>query len=140
MRALYLAMGTPALAAAFSLPALAQHRGHHAQRHLRVEPWHGDIRRFHRDDFSVWRGGRWYHGLHGGRDGWWWIVGLNWYLYPGPVYPYPNPYFPPPAVALAPPVSDAAPPYWYYCANPAGYYPYVPRCFGRWQRVPAIPQ
>ena len=26
---------------------------------------------------------------------------------------------------------------WYYCANPAGYYPYVTQCYGPWQVVPA---
>ena len=28
---------------------------------------------------------------------------------------------------------------WYYCHNPAGYYPYVQSCSGGWQRVPAQP-
>jgi hypothetical protein len=26
---------------------------------------------------------------------------------------------------------------WYYCADPAGYYPYVTQCFTGWQSVPA---
>lgn len=26
---------------------------------------------------------------------------------------------------------------WYYCSNPAGYYPYVTQCYGTWQAVPA---
>ena len=26
---------------------------------------------------------------------------------------------------------------WYYCPNPAGYYPYVTQCYARWQTVPA---
>jgi hypothetical protein len=26
---------------------------------------------------------------------------------------------------------------WYYCSNPAGYYPYVSQCYGAWQVVPA---
>jgi hypothetical protein len=62
-----------------------------------------------------------------------------WYFYPAPVYPYPDPYLPPGAVA--PPVSGPAlgspQQYWYYCANPAGYYPYVPQCGTTWQAVPA---
>ena len=39
--------------------------------------------------------------------------------------------------------SDAAPSassptqYWYYCQNPAGYYPYVTSCTTAWQPVPA---
>jgi len=27
--------------------------------------------------------------------------------------------------------------YWYYCSNPAGYYPYVSQCNTGWQTVPA---
>jgi hypothetical protein len=26
---------------------------------------------------------------------------------------------------------------WYYCSNPAGYYPYVTQCYTGWQAVPA---
>lgn len=28
---------------------------------------------------------------------------------------------------------------WYYCQNPAGYYPYVQNCAGGWQPVPMVP-
>lgn len=65
--------------------------------------------------------------------------------YPNPYY-YP-PYYYPPAVVAVP----ATPPtyieqeevpapsaYWYYCANPPGYYPYVKHCPGGWQ--PVAPQ
>ena len=27
--------------------------------------------------------------------------------------------------------------YWYYCSDPAGYYPYVMQCSADWQPVPA---
>jgi hypothetical protein len=27
--------------------------------------------------------------------------------------------------------------YWYYCQNPAGYYPYIQQCSTNWQPVPA---
>jgi hypothetical protein len=47
---------------------------------------------------------------YGDRDGWWWIVGCVYYLYPAPVYPYPDPYVPPTVVP--------APTYWFYCQNP----------------------
>jgi eukaryotic-like serine/threonine-protein kinase len=41
----------------------------------------------------------------------------------------------PPVVGL-----PAAPPmFWYYCHNPAGYYPYVPSCPGGWTPVPSTP-
>jgi hypothetical protein len=36
---------------------------------------------------------------------------------------------------------DYTPPYsaqtWYYCSDPAGYYPYVTQCNTGWQTVPA---
>lgn len=128
----------PALALSFTVmqASLADDHGWHGDRHDRHDDrrgdWHGDIRHFHDRDFDHWRAGRWYHGRHTGRLGWWWIVGGTWYFYPAPVYPYPNPYLPP---TVAPP--PAAAPVWYYCANPPGYYPYVPQCAAPWQAVPA---
>ena len=52
--------------------------------------------------------------------------------YGAPVVIYTQP------TAVAPP----APPqnYWYYCANPQGYYPYVQQCPGGWTQVPSTPQ
>ncbi len=95
--------------------------------------WDGDIHHFQGRDFERWRGGGWFHGLHEGRDGWWWVVGPDFYFYPAPVYPYPDPYVPPVVTAVPAPAS----PTWYYCANPQGYYPYVPQCTVPWQQVPA---
>lgn len=43
------------------------------------------------------------------------------FFYPAPVYPYELPY------------------YW-YCANPQGYYPYISQCWTRWQAIPAPPR
>lgn len=107
----------------------------------RDDHWRGDIHRFHEYDFDRWRGGRWFHGPHGGRDGWWWVLGGEWYFYPQPIYPYPDPYVPP-AVAMPAPAPGAAPApqTWYYCANPQGYYPYVSQCPQPWQAVPAMPR
>lgn len=104
--------------------------------------WHGSIYRLHDHDHVRWRHGRWHHGYHGGRLGWWWTVGPSWYWYPAPVYPYPEPYTPPvviqvPTTPAAPPQAQA--PMWYYCAQPEGYYPYVSECPGGWQPVPATP-
>ena len=119
--------------ASLAMPALAADHGRgHGTR------WHGDIRHFHERDLHRWRGGHWYHGRHAGRTGWWWIVGPAWYFYPAPIRPYPDPYLPP--VEVAPPPAAITPPqYWYYCANPPGYYPYVAQCRSRWKRVPATP-
>ena len=95
-----------------------------------------DIRNFHRHDLDAWRHGRWHHERHNGVFGWWWFGGGLWYYYPAPIYPYPDPYVPP--YATLPPPSDAPPANWYYCDNPRGYYPYVPRCYGYWHKVPAV--
>lgn len=71
----------------------------------------------------------------------------------GPRYYYPPPYYYYPPVVTAPaspPVyiergdSQPAPDpgaanWWYYCANPSGYYPYVKQCPGGWQRVSPQP-
>ena len=35
------------------------------------------------------------------------------------------------------PGSSSSAQYWYYCQNPAGYYPYVTSCTTTWQPVPA---
>jgi len=134
-------------------------RGHDRDRDWRHDRghdrhWRGDGPRFGEHDMVRWRGGRWHHGRHDGRQGWWWVVGGVWYLYSAPVYPYPDPYQPPvvmveqPATVVAPPVY-APPPapvaapapaqYWYYCESPAGYYPYVSQCPSAWQKVPATP-
>jgi hypothetical protein len=106
---------------------------------------------------SSWAGGGHYHGGHhhghGGRVGVYIGVpfGYSWYG-PSPYYypPYYSvPYYAPPVVIRQAPqvyIERAAPQaapqnevYWYYCANPAGYYPYVQQCPGGWQRVVPTP-
>ena len=122
---------------ALGLSSLARAEGHdrdHPREAMHRNDWHGEIHRFHEHDLDLWRQGRWHHGRHAGRLGWWWVVGGAWYFYPAAVYPYPDPYQPP--VVILPP-TEAAPQYWYYCSNPAGYYPYVVQCSAGWQRVPA---
>ena len=91
-------------------------------------------------------------------------VGWSWqYSTPYPYNPYAYPsypaygpyYYPPyPSIVVVPSapatyIEQAAPDYgqqaqpaqhdWYYCRKPEGYYPYVKRCPGGWQRVPAQP-
>ena len=143
-------LATLALAAATAagLPGIA-----HADRRDRHDHWRGDIRHFDRHDIRIWRGGQWHHGRHGGRLGWWWVVGGVWYFYPQPVYPFPNPYVPPVVVQQPPPVyverpqsgaqpaPGAQPPAtWYYCDQSRAYYPYVRACPGGWKPVPATPE
>jgi hypothetical protein len=83
--------------------------------------------------------------------GWGWGPGWGpgWYPY-GPYY-YPG-YYPGPAVVAVPPANppqyieqgtdgnpaatDGSSPnaWWFHCAQPEGYYPYVRECPGGWQR------
>jgi hypothetical protein len=70
-------------------------------------------------------------GMHNGfgerHDGFRGGLGFGYYGYPygwdySPDYGYSQPY------------SSQT---WYYCSNPAGYYPYVTQCNTGWQTVPA---
>jgi len=130
-----------ALSAALALgalsPAWAEEHGRDRDRHdngrhgefRRDGGWHDrDIHRFREHDFDRWHSGRWVHARHGGRFGWWWLVGGTWYFYPRPIYPFPDPYVP----AYAAPGA----PGWYYCPPARNYYPYVPACPVPWQLVP----
>jgi len=42
------------------------------------------------------------------------------------------------ATAFVSPAPAAAPVYWYYCTEPAGYFPYVQSCNRAW--IPVVPQ
>jgi hypothetical protein len=92
----------------------------------------GPVGRFGPRDFAAWRGGFWWHGYRGARFGWWWFANGFWYWYDAPVYPYPanvaDYYVPSDSYAPAGPI-------WYYCANPAGYYPTVHACPSGWQPI-----
>jgi hypothetical protein len=78
------------------------------------------------------RGGRWYHGWHGGRYGWWLGgPGLAWTYYD---YPYWGDYPDYDYSGYSQPYASQT---WYYCSDPAGYYPYVTQCNTGWQAVPA---
>lgn len=121
-----------------------------------------DVRRFDAIELGHWRGGEWRNSCFGGRCGWWWFAGGQWYFYERPVYPYPlvvseftfvEPVPAPVYVAPAPPVYVAPPPpppvrlspaplppppqMYYYCDNPPGYYPTVPSCPTGFRQVPA---
>jgi hypothetical protein len=109
-----------------------------------------DVHRFGPEELALWRGGAWRNSCFGGRCGWWWFAGGQWYFYDHPVYPYPlvvsEVAFVEP-VALAPvatvaPLAPVAPPppqaqVYYYCDNPPGYYPSVPSCPTHFRPVPA---
>lgn len=105
----------------------------------------------------VWYGGHWEAARPGYRyyDARWLFVDGAWAFYPA----YWEPYAVAPVVVQPAPVivqqpaqtvyvekpSGAAPAgmdphFWYYCRNPAGYYPYVQSCAGGWQQVTPQPQ
>jgi hypothetical protein len=111
-----------------------------AQEH-RWHDFHGrDFRFFGPREIAIWRGGRWINDWHDGRFGWWWFTDGYWYYYPQPIYPYPTYVAPPVAVAEpAPPAPPANGPTWYFCDNPAGYYPYVQNCSAPWRAVAQTP-
>ena len=120
-----------------------------------------DVHHFDHHERERWAGGLWRQEWHHGRYGWWWVVDGFWYFYERPVYPFPMVVSevvlpeavpaPPPGVIIqqaAPPVviQQAPPPppnqptMWYYCDNPAGYYPYVQTCTMPFRAVPAQPR
>jgi hypothetical protein len=61
--------------------------------------------------------------------------------YPAPVYP--QQVYPPQPVVVTQMAPQPAPVpeqnWWYYCAKPAGYYPYVKACPMGWTKVSPIP-
>lgn len=94
------------------------------------------------------RGGHRGHG--GGHVGFGVFLGPGfWGPYPYPFYPPYYPYYSPPSVIIqqppeisVQPAPQAEPPhYWYYCKDPQGYYPTVPKCPKGWMKVvpPANP-
>lgn len=93
--------------------------------------FHAGVANLH-SGFGDGHGGHWNHGWHNGRYGWWWGDGLG-----GSYYPYDYGWYGYPDYGY----NGYAQPYagqtWYYCSNPAGYYPYVTQCNTGWQTVPA---
>ena len=88
----------------------------------RPNSWAGDIHGF---DLGRWQGGHWLHATHGGRFGWWWVVGPDWYMFDQPVYPYPDLYTP-----FGEPFG-----WWYWCDPYREYYPFVTYCPVPWESV-----
>lgn len=109
------------------------HPGPHGAPHFAFA--HRDFGHFTPDEHARWIGGRWNHGFHNGRFGWWWFAGGAWYFYNSPVYPYPG--YVSDDYVDADDAGGAPGQYWYYCQNPPGYYPYIQRCGMPWQPVPA---
>lgn len=109
-------------------PTMAQSHGHGGG-------GHGGGHGGDRHGGGGWHGGGWDVGIG---LGWWgWPYYLDWPYYPYAYYP--PPVYQAPLVIQQTPATPAPSSYWYYCANPQGYYPYVQSCQGAWQPVPAVP-
>src|SRR6202049_1302750 len=80
--------------------------------------------------------GRFRGGFGGGFGGiyapYWWDYGYPYYDYG--YYPDYGNYYGQPYYNYGQPNAAQT---WYYCSNPAGYYPYVTQCNTGWQAVPA---
>jgi hypothetical protein len=87
--------------------------------------WHGGFAGLH-NGFGYGHGGQWYHGWRGGRYGWWSGDRLGG--------PYGSDYYPDYGYYSS--GTPSASQNWYYCPDPAGYYPYVAQCNTVWQTVP----
>ena len=97
--------------------------------------WHGGTAGFNRDGFGGARSGHWNHGWPG--YGWGGGLGLGSGLGLGLAYSYAWSYYPPGYGHYGDNQPYTAVQYWYYCSDPAGYYPYVTQCNTGWQTVPA---
>jgi hypothetical protein len=97
-------------------------------------------------------GTRWSVGVNIGYPGYWggYWGGWPWYGPAYSYYPYYPGYYPAPVVVQqqpttyieqpAPQAQQQAPTgYWYYCADPGAYYPYIKECAAGWQRVAPQP-
>src|SRR6516162_6807746 len=92
--------------------------------------FHGGVAGLH-TGFGNGHGAHWYHGWHNGRYGWWWGDGLGWTYYPYDYESYGYPDY-----GYYDYGQPSAGQTWYYCYDPAGYYPYITRCNTGWQGVP----
>lgn len=99
------------------------------------------------------RGGGHHGHHHGGHSNFGFYFSAPLFWGPGPYYPrpyYPDYYYAPRTVIIereppvyiqrqpAPPAQNQVTQLWYYCPNPAGYYPYVQSCPEPW--VPVDPR
>ncbi len=91
-----------------------------------------------------WYGNGWYGsgvGIYLGSPWWWggWSYGWPYYSYPYAYPAYAYDYAPSePTIYVERSDPAAATQYWYYCTDPAGYYPYVQNCSKPWMTV--LPQ
>jgi hypothetical protein len=89
-----------------------------------------------------WHRGHWVHDRHGGRLGWWWVVGPVWHYYSRPHSFVVVEQAPPVIVEQAPPATPvtvvqpapapAPSPVLYYCKATGTHYPETLHCPGAW--------
>src|SRR5262249_30839164 len=94
--------------------------------------WHG---RYYYPAVGVYFGGLGYWGW--GAWPYYYGYGYPYYGYGAypPAYPYTT-YDSDPVYVQQQPAAQSAPTnYWYYCRDPAGYYPYVANCNKQWMTV-----
>jgi hypothetical protein len=99
--------------------------------------WHGG---WYGPSLGFYFGAPWYWGgwPYGVYDPYPYGYGYSYSYAPAPAYQAPEAtFYVTPAPAATPP-ADAPTNYWYYCTNPAGYYPYVQNCTKAWMQV--VPQ
>jgi hypothetical protein len=91
--------------------------------------------------YGGWYGGLYFAGLGLGYGYWGWPWYYGAYPYYAGAYgydPYPYSVYESAPISYAEPSEETAQPsLWYYCTNPAGYYPYVKNCSALW--LPVVP-
>jgi hypothetical protein len=114
-----------------------------------VGPYHGGAHRPYypavRPLYPGWRGGYWgpRAGVYVGAPAYWAGWPYAWgaaYAVPYAVAPWVVNATPAPQVIVQPAPAAPADSYWYYCTQPAGYFPYVQNCSQPWMKVvPQVP-
>jgi hypothetical protein len=103
--------------------------------------------------YPGWRGGYWGPNVgvyYGGAPGYWgawpyaWNAGYAWPYAVAPLVvntaPAPQVFLQQEPLVTTPAPAPAEPSYWYYCTQPAGYFPYVQDCSHAWMKVvPQVP-
>lgn len=120
-----------------------------------LQPFYGGYRPVYagyRPGYPGWGAGYWGPrvGVYYGGPGYWgawpygWNVGYAWPYAVAPLVvnaaPAPQVFIQQEPLAAAPAPAPAEPSYWYYCTQPAGYFPYVQDCAHAWMKVvPQVP-
>jgi hypothetical protein len=135
------------LAAALCQTGIAEAAPHGGVGGIHGGGFHGGA--FHGGGFGGFHGGALHNGFHHGfrnggfhgrgfrgfRGGFLGGLGCPYYSYPYEwQYPYGWDYYP--SYGYDPGQYETSR-NWYYCSDPAGYYPYVTQCTTSWQAVPA---